>query len=136
MDISAARAALASQDRAGRGATGEGSSGTRAPRAARQPPPAPDAVSLDDVSLDDVAGAPSGAAKGAMLSQMANLKLVGVLFIVFLFVTSDVFLHSVVGNFDGAVDGRSATSWGTVVQGIFLVLFYVASLYLIDSNVI
>lgn len=93
----------------------------------KSPPP------VNGVSLDKAAR--SSPVSGS-LTKLANLKLVAVIFMLFLLVTSDVFLHSAVSGFDGAVEGRGVTSRGTVIQGIFLVLFYIMSLYLIDNEVI
>jgi hypothetical protein len=46
------------------------------------------------------------------------------LFCIFMFVVSDVFVQNVVSNFSGSLDRRNPTACGTVVQGIFLVIFY------------
>ena len=93
-------------------------------------------VDVDELTSNPAGLKPAGLKPEPKLSKLASIKLVAVLFFLFLLVTSEVFLHSVVGNFNGAVDIRSATSWGTVVQGVFLVIFYIISLYLIDSNII
>ena len=52
-------------------------------------------------------------------------KLIFFLFLIFLITTSDVFTNRVLSKFKGAVEYKSATNYGTVLQGIFLVLFFV-----------
>ena len=53
------------------------------------------------------------------------------LFIIFIILTSDVFINRVLSKISGAVEGKSASNYGTVLQGIFLVLGYI----LIDFGV-
>ena len=59
------------------------------------------------------------------------------LFAMFVLVVSDVFTNSVLPLFgEKAVQGRSPTTWGVVLQGIFLVIGYAALLHLVDSGVL
>lgn len=68
---------------------------------------------------------------------MANAQLLVALFVIFLVVVSDVFVDSVVAGFgQNAVRGREPTAYGSVLQGIFLVLFYALALYLVDQKVL
>ena len=52
------------------------------------------------------------------------------LFMVFLILTCDVFNDSCLSKFSGAVDGNDPTTYGTILQGIFLVLFFIVIDYL------
>jgi len=49
-------------------------------------------------------------------------KLFGLMLVVYLIINSDVFTNRVLDNFKGAVNLKCPTSWGTVLQGVFLVL--------------
>jgi hypothetical protein len=68
--------------------------------------------------------------------HLIDLKSIIVLFVLFIFVVSDVFTSCVISGFGGAVSGRTPTSYGIAVQGVFLVLFYNLVLYLIDGGLI
>jgi hypothetical protein len=69
--------------------------------------------------------------------QMANLKLLLALFLIFVMVVSDVFTNSIIAGFgEKAVRCRNPTSWGTVLQGTFLVIFYCLALYLSAHDII
>ena len=50
-----------------------------------------------------------------------QFKLFGLMFLVFLFLSSDTFINRVLTGFSGAVDYKSPTSWGVCIQGLFLV---------------
>jgi len=49
-------------------------------------------------------------------------KLLGIMLLVFLILSSDVFINRVLSKFNNAVDYKCPTSWGTFLQGMFLVL--------------
>lgn len=69
--------------------------------------------------------------------QLTNLKALAALFVLFLVVVSETFVSSVLAGFgEKAVVGRDPTAWGTVLQGIFLVLGFVLALYLGQSGVV
>lgn len=68
--------------------------------------------------------------------RVANYKLMVALFVVFLVVVSDVFTDSVISKFGSAVKGRDPTSWGIMLQGIFLVLGYIMAVYLTEHGVL
>lgn len=65
-----------------------------------------------------------------------DYKLIGLLFLIFLFVTSDVFMIRVLDKFDDAVDYKSPTNRGILIQGVFVVLFYIIADALIKNSVI
>ena len=61
----------------------------------------------------------------SMIADMISnvqYKLFFMMLIVFIIVSSDMFINRALAKFEGAVDGRCPTSWGTVLQGSFLVL--------------
>ena len=69
--------------------------------------------------------------------RVANLKLLVALFISFLVVVSDVFTSAVIAGFgSNAVHGRTPTSWGVVLQGIFLVIFYILAICLTEHQIL
>lgn len=49
-------------------------------------------------------------------------KLFGLMFVIFMFLSSDVFINRALSKFSGAVDYKTPTSWGTFLQGMFLVI--------------
>lgn len=63
-------------------------------------------------------------------------KLYGMMFIVFVFLSSDVFTNRIMSNFHGAVDYKCLTSWGVVLQGIFLVIAVICLDALIQYKII
>jgi len=68
---------------------------------------------------------------------MTNMKLLLALFLIFIFVVSDVFTNNVIAGFgDKAVRCRTPTSWGIILQGIFLVIFYALAIYLAEQGVL
>ena len=70
-----------------------------------------------------------------MLSQV-HYKLFSLMFIIFLLVSSDVFIMRLLSQFNGAVDYKCPTSYGIILQGIFLVLACVMLDVAIEKNVI
>jgi len=69
--------------------------------------------------------------KQPSLQQLGGFKIIFMLLLIFVLVSSDVFTDNVIGSFPGAVRMRSPTSFGVVLQGVFLVLFYACALQLI-----
>lgn len=49
-------------------------------------------------------------------------KLFALMFFTFIVLSSDVFVTRVLCRFPGATDQKNITSWGTILQGLFLVL--------------
>ena len=91
--------------------------------------PGDDSVALDQLSASPVSPPPK-------LRQLVNVKILVALFVIYIFVVSDVFTNSITTGFRGAVKCRAPTAFGVVVQGIFLVIFYVLAVYLIQGNII
>lgn len=91
---------------------------------------AEDSVSLDALNREDTNEQPR------TTGLHVNLKILVSLFLIFVLVVSDVFTNNIISGFGGAVKGRTPTSYGIVLQGIFLVIFYILAMYLIDSKII
>lgn len=49
-------------------------------------------------------------------------KMFGIMFLIFIIISSDVFINRILTKFQGAVDIKCPTSWGTMLQGLFLVI--------------
>lgn len=88
----------------------------------------------DAVGLDDLASGKSGAAPGSAL-RVGGKSLV-LLFLIFLLISSSLFIENVLSGCKGAVHCREPTSFGHVLQGIFLVIFYAVSTHLVDAGVV
>ena len=65
---------------------------------------------------------------GSGLLSNINYKLAFFMFILGMFLFSDLFIEQVLSNTPGAVDGECATSKGTMIQ----LLFYTVSLIILD----
>jgi hypothetical protein len=94
---------------------------------------ADDSVPLD--ALQPLAAGEGGDKEPRL--RVANLKLLVALFVMFIVVVSDVFTNSIIAGFgEKAVRGRTPTSWGVVLQGIFLVIFYIIAVYLTEHHIL
>lgn len=72
---------------------------------------------------------------GAVFSW-ANLKLIVFIFLIFVAICSDMFSEHVLSRFNGTVDGRVPNTKGTLIQGVFLVLFYIMADILVQYGII
>lgn len=63
-------------------------------------------------------------------------KLFFLIFIVFIIINSDVFINRILGKFNNTLDGHRITSWGTILQGTFLVLGAIAIDATIKNNIV
>lgn len=88
----------------------------------------------DSVSLDDMAR--ESAREKKKSGQLFGFKTLVALFLIFVLVVSDVFNTHVVSGFRGAVNQRTPTSYGVAVQGIFLVIFFILAVHMIDGDLI
>jgi hypothetical protein len=71
------------------------------------------------------------------MRHYASIKILIALFVIFVVIVSDVFVNNVVSGFgEKAVRCRTPTSWGVVLQGTFLVIFYIIVLALIQHKVL
>lgn len=63
-------------------------------------------------------------------------KLMFALFIIFIFVNSDVFIGRVLGRVSGATEFNTTTNYGSMLQALFLVISYIIMETLIKNEVI
>lgn len=70
-----------------------------------------------------------------ILSEI-QYKLFFLIFLVFIILNSDVFVNRILSKFSSAVDGHRITSWGTVLQGTFLVLSAITIDAFVKNNII
>jgi hypothetical protein len=98
--------------------------------------PSERAAATDSVTLDELVRESRPARKKRCRGGALTLKSLVALFVVFLLAVSDVFTDNVVAGFRGAVRGRTPTSFGVVVQGVFVVLFFVLASRLIDEGIV
>lgn len=69
--------------------------------------------------------------------ELTGFRMMLYLFLLFLLVVSDPFVDTVISGFgEEAVKGRTPTSWGVVLQGIFLVIGYSIIVYLGSAKVL
>jgi hypothetical protein len=69
--------------------------------------------------------------------KVSNIKLIISLFVIFMFVVSDVFTNNIISKFgEDTLSGRNPTAWGVVLQGIFLIIFYILAVYLTENNIL
>ena len=82
---------------------------------------------------------PPAEEKKNTLTDMGGLRAIKILialFVSFLFVTSEGFNDHVLGFASGTSRGGVPTVKGSCIQGIFLVLFYVLFVYLLEKEVV
>lgn len=65
-----------------------------------------------------------------------GFKMMAILLLLFILVNSDVFVMRILAKVNGAVDLNAATNYGTIIQGIFLVMAYIVLDTLVKNNVI
>jgi len=70
------------------------------------------------------------------IASHVQYKLMGMMLIIFLFISSDVFVNRALSAFSGAVDFKCPTSYGVVLQGIFLVIAMIIMDVAIKQNII
>ncbi len=70
------------------------------------------------------------------IASCIRFKFLALLLIVFIFLSSDVFINRVLAKFRGGVDYKCPTSWGTFLQGLFLVLTMMTIDALISQKII
>ena len=69
--------------------------------------------------------------------KIISFKLLFFLFIIYILLSSDVFNEIILSNIDGAMGfGGKATTYGTIITGILLVLFVSISDVLIKKSIL
>lgn len=63
-------------------------------------------------------------------------KMFMLMFLSFIGISTDVFIKRILTRFSGAVEGNTPTTWGTLLQGIFLLLVCLLFDLLIKMEVI
>lgn len=56
--------------------------------------------------------------------------------LIFVLVSSDIFINRVLSKFNDAVDYKTPTSWGVTIQGLFLVLSMIILDALVKNSII
>lgn len=94
-------------------------------------------AAADSVPLGPMPAAHSKAAPSRTRpAQLANVKILIMIFLFFVLVCSEPFVNTVLaGISDSAVRGRNPTSWGVVIQGTCLVILYIIGVYLLEQKV-
>ena len=65
-----------------------------------------------------------------------NFKTCLLLFLIFLFVSSNIFYDQFLSNFDDTKASGQLTNKGVVIQGIFLVLFFIVAQMVVEFDLI
>lgn len=86
----------------------------------------------DSVSLEDEATASKGGGSLGSFGWRQGL----LLFVVLLFVFSDIFTNNLVNYFPGAVEGRDVTEGGKIMLCALSVILYSLVLYLCDKGIL
>jgi len=70
-----------------------------------------------------------------MLKKL-NWKLIIAIMLIFIFISSDIFVENVLSRFSDTADMGSPTNKGIIIQSIFMVLGYMTIDLLIQANVV
>lgn len=70
------------------------------------------------------------------IASHIQFKFLALLLIVFIMISSDVFINRALATFRGAVDYKCPTSWGVFLQGLFMVLIMIVIDTLIRQKII
>jgi hypothetical protein len=87
---------------------------------------------VNSISLDELSS-PSGYKK---IGNFLNIKVLVALFLIFILVVSDVFNNNFMSAFSGSMNCRNPTSYGVILQGIFLVIFFIGATFLIQTKIL
>lgn len=69
-------------------------------------------------------------------TESCNFKLLGGLFIIFMILSSDVFLNRILSRFKNAVEYNTITTWGIMIQGIIMVIAMIMLDVLIKRKIV
>jgi hypothetical protein len=70
------------------------------------------------------------------ITSQIQFKFLGFLVIVFILLSSDIFINRVLAKFKGAVDYKTPTSWGVCLQSMFLAMIMLVLDGLIRQKII
>ena len=90
--------------------------------------------STDSIPLEKIAV--NSGFLGCDPSVTTNMKSLSILFILFLFVLSDIYTNSILCSIPGATSERNATNTGIMLQGISLVIFFILANLLITNEIL
>lgn len=103
---------------------------------------------VEEVNYDQIDGSSSKSGKkrdkspgdfpsliGDLLTRI-NWKMSMFLFILFIIITSDIFIDKCLRKIPGSVENMTSTNKGTVIQGIFLVIFFIIMDGILSSGVL
>jgi hypothetical protein len=65
-----------------------------------------------------------------------QFKFLGLMLLIFVIISSDVFINRALARFKGAVDYKCPTSWGVFLQGLFLTMSMIGVDALIRQKII
>jgi hypothetical protein len=63
-------------------------------------------------------------------------KLIVLMFLMFIFLSSSTFIDRILSNFKGATEGHEVKNWGVILQATFLVMGVIAADALIKNNML
>jgi hypothetical protein len=90
----------------------------------------------DYITVDESLVSDSGMDMAMAAVCTIPYKFLIILFVAFMVVSSDMFIARILSQFDGAVQMRYPTNWGTIIQGLFLVLAMLLVDGLIRHNIL
>jgi general stress protein CsbA len=94
-------------------------------------------MSQTNPTTDDLFADGKKSTKKMMIDVSPNVKIATVLFILFMTITSDIFVNNVlVLGGQSTTNGRQPTVYGAVVQGVLLVLGYIICFYLVKNDIL
>lgn len=70
------------------------------------------------------------------LLRRVNLKVAILLFLVGIFIFSDIFIEMILSKFSGTVDGFETTTKGTILQLLFMSISYIILDLLIQGDIL
>ena len=70
------------------------------------------------------------------LSASINYKYYILMFVIFMFITSDVFIERILGKFTGTLEHQLPTIYGTIIQAFTLIVSMLLIDFLITKEVI
>jgi len=102
-----------------------------------------DAEEIDFQNIEEDLDDPSGKRPDSFISIIAdffgnvNYKLIIILFLIYVFLMSDLFIDKVLSKVSGTTENRNQlTPKGTLVNGLLMILLYMTADLLIKSKVV
>ena len=69
-------------------------------------------------------------------TKLSSYKKYFCLLIIFIIIMSNTFIDNCLASFgESAVKGREVSSWGIILQGLFMIFFYIVALHMMESNI-